>query len=149
MPCDSACSNRNPAQQVRPPRPPLRDIKILTKEEIGVVLEAARATDLHLPVLVSLTTGVRRSELLALRWSDVDLDAGHLTINQALERIKGKVGFKSPKTRTSRRTITLPAACVTALREYKVRQAELRLAIGMGRDPEGLVFAQPDRGPFD
>ncbi|HEV3194233.1 MAG TPA: site-specific integrase [Polyangiaceae bacterium] len=140
---------RNPAQQVRPPRPPHREIKILTKEEIGIVLEAARATELHLPVLVSLTTGIRRGELLALRWSDVDLDAGTLSINQAQERIKGKVMYKSPKTRTSRRTITLPAACVAALREHKARQAEHRLALGLGRDPEALVFIRPDGGPMD
>jgi integrase len=140
---------RNPAQQVRPPRPPHREIKILTKEEIGIVLGAARATELHLPVLVSLTTGIRRGELLALRWSDVDLDAGTLSINQAQERIKGKVMYKSPKTRTSRRTITLPAACVAALREHKARQAEQRLALGLGCDPEALVFIRPDGGPMD
>jgi integrase len=140
---------RNPAQQVRPPRPPRREIKILSKEEIGIVLGAAGQSDLHLPILVSLTTGIRRGELLGLRWSDVDLDAGHLTVNQALERIKGKVSFKAPKTMTSRRMITLPAACVAALREHKARQSEHRLAMGLGRDPEGLIFVRPDSTPLD
>jgi integrase len=86
---------------------------------------------------------------LALRWSDVDLDAGTLSVNQAQERIKGKVMYKSPKTRTSRRTITLPAACVALLREHKTRQAEQRLALGLKRDPEALVFIGPDGGPRD
>jgi integrase len=140
---------RNPAQQVRPPRPPQREVKILSKDEIGVILEAARGTELHLLVLVSVTTGIRRGELLALRWSDIDLDAGVLTVNQALERTNGKSTFKSPKTRTSRRTITLPAACVAALREHKTRQSERRLGLGLGRDPEGLVFARPDGVPLD
>jgi len=133
---------------VRPPRPPQREIKTLSKDEIGGVLKAARHTDLHLPILVGVTTGIRRSELLGLRWSDVDLEAGYLTINQALERIKGQAKFKSPKTKTSRRTITLPAACVAALREHKARLAEHRLAIGLGCDPEGLVFARPDGSPL-
>jgi integrase len=140
---------RNPAQQVRPPRPPQREIRILSKNEIGVVLDAARGSELHLPILVSLATGVRRSELLGLRWSDIDLDAARLTVNQALERVRGKTTFKAPKTRTSRRTITLPAACVCALREHRVRQAEHRLAMGVGRDPDGLVFARPDGMPPD
>jgi integrase len=72
-----------------------------------------------------------------------------LTVNQALERVRGKTTFKAPKTRTSRRTITLPAACVGALREHRARQAEHRLAIGLGRDQEGLVFARADGTPSD
>jgi len=52
---------------------------------------------------------VRRGELLGLRWSDIDLKAARLTVNQSLERLKGKTTFKSPKTSGSRRTITLPA----------------------------------------
>ena len=139
---------RNPAQQVRPPRPPRREIKILTKEEIGGLLQAAHGSELQLPILLSLTTGVRRGELLGLRWSDIDLDSGRLTVNQALERVKGSTAFKPPKTATSRRTITLPVACVNALKEHRARQAEQRLALGLGRDPRALVLAQPDGGPL-
>jgi len=112
------------------------------------VLEAARGTELQLPILLSLTTGVRRGELLGLRWSDIDLETGRVTVNQALERIKGKTTFKSPKTITSRRAITLPAACVSALREHRVHQAKQRLAMGLGRDPGGLVLARSDGEPL-
>ena len=73
------------------------------------MLNAAKGVGLYVPVLVAVTTGMRRGELLALRWSDIDPKAALLTVNQSLERIKGKFGFKSPKTKTSRRTITLPA----------------------------------------
>jgi integrase len=139
---------RNPAQQVRPPRPPRREIKILSKEEIGIVLQAALGTELQLPILLSLTTGIRRGELLGLRWSDIDLDSGRFTVNQTLERVKGRTAFKPPKTATSRRTITVPLTCVNALREYRARQAEQRLALGLGRDPRGLVLAQPSGEPL-
>lgn len=140
---------KNPAQQVKAPRPPSREIRILAKDEISAVLTATKGGPLHLPTLVAVTTGMRRGELLGLRWSDADLKAGTLTVNQSLERIKGVVNFKAPETRTSRRTITLPAATVEALKEHFRVQAEHRLRLGLGRDPRGLVFARPDGQPLD
>ena len=140
---------KNPARQVRPPRPPSREIKILNKDEIRTLIDAARGTSIYVPILVAVATGVRRGELLALRWSDVDLKAGALTVNQSLERIKGKVEFKSPKTRTSRRTITLSAVTVDALRKHHRAQIEERLRLGLGRDPRGLVFTRADGQSMD
>lgn len=90
---------KNPARQVKPPRPPSHEIKILDKTEITTVIEAAKQLGLSVPVLVAVSTGVRRGELLALRWSDIDLKASTLTINQSFERIKGKYVFKAPKTK--------------------------------------------------
>jgi integrase len=69
------------------------------------------------------------------------------TINQSLERVKGKTVFKSPKTTTSRRTITLPALTVDALREHRTAQAAERLALGLGK-PE-IVFSHSDGSAFD
>jgi len=140
---------KNPAQQVKAPRPPSREIKILGKEEIATLLAAATGGPLYLPALVAITTGMRRGELLGLRWSDLDLKTGALTVNQSLERIKGFVAFKPPKTRTSRRTITLPAATVESLKEHYKAQAEERLRLGLGRDPRGLVFTRADGQPMD
>ena len=139
---------KNPAAQVKPPRPEHREIKILGKDEIGTVLNAAKGTPLYLPVL-AVTTGLRRAELLGMRWSDLDLKAGTLTVNQALERIKGEIAFKAPKTKTSRRRVTLPTVTVEALQAHRWAQAEERLMLGLGRDPRGLVFARPDGEPLD
>jgi integrase len=140
---------KNPAQQVRPPRPPNREIRILGKGEIGTVLEAARDTVLYAPILVAVTTGVRRGELLGLRWSDIDFSSGTLTVNQSLERIRGKLAFKPPKTKTSRRTITLPATTIESLRQHYKSQLEQRLKLGLGRDPRDLVFTRADGEPMD
>jgi integrase len=140
---------KNPAGQVKPPRPLQREIKILGKDEIGTVLRAAKETTLYLPVLVAVTTGLRRGELLGLRWSDLDLQAGTLTVNQSIERIKGKIRFKAPKTKKSRRSVALAAGTVQALQEYRAVQAEERLKLGLGRDPRGLVFTRPDAEPQD
>jgi integrase len=133
---------RNPAEQVKPPRPPRKEIAILTKAEIATLLRAAERTPLYLLVLVGITTGMRRGELLALRWSDLDLKAARLTVNQSLEQIAGKITFKSPKTATSRRTITLPGITVEALNTHRATQAAERLRLGLGK--ADLVFTRPD-----
>ena len=78
---------KNPAEQVKPPRPLRKEIAILSKPEIATLLRASEGTRLYLPVLIAVTTGVRRGELLALRWSDIDLKAARLTANQSLERL--------------------------------------------------------------
>jgi integrase len=138
---------KNPAEQVKPPKPPSREIKILTKPEVAVLLRTAEQSWLYLPVLVGVTTGMRRGEILGVRWSDIDLNTARLTVNQSLERVKGKTVFKAPKTTTSRRTITLPALTVEALREHRAAQAAERLRLGLGK-PE-LVFGHADGSPMD
>jgi integrase len=138
---------KNPAEQVKPPRPPSREIAILTKPEIAAILRAAEPTWLYLPALVGVTTGVRRGELLGLRWSDIDFKAGRLTVNQSLERVNGQTAFKAPKTKTSRRTITLPGLTLEALKAHRAAQAEERLRLGLGK-PE-LVFSHADGSPMD
>ena len=138
---------KNPAEQVKPPRPPSREIKILTKPEVAALLQAAGPTYLYLPILVGVTTGMRRGELLGLRWSDIDFKTARLTVNLSLERIKGKTIFKPPKTTMSRRTITLPTLTIEALKKHRAEQAAERLRLGLGK-PE-LVFSHPDGSPMD
>src|SRR5262249_54987335 len=138
---------KNPAEQVKPPRPPSREIAILTKAEVATLLRAAEPTWLYLLVLVGVTAGMRRGELLGLRWSDLNLKAGRLTVNQSVERVRGKTVFKSPKTITSRRTITLPALTIAALKVHRAAQAAERMRLGLGK-PE-LVFSHGDGSPMD
>jgi integrase len=81
---------RNPAEQVKPPRPQNIEIAILTKPEIATLLRAGEGSWIYLVVLVGVTTGMRRGEVLGLRWPDIDFGAARLTVNQSLERVKGK-----------------------------------------------------------
>jgi integrase len=89
---------------------------------------------------------MRRSEMLALRWQDIDLDAGRLTIERSLEQTAaGGVKPKSPKTRAGRRTISLPPRLVAELRTHWRDQQEQRLGMGLGKAPEAApVFATAD-----
>jgi integrase len=141
---------KNPAEQVKPPRPPRREIAILSKPEVATLLRAAEDTPLYLPVLVGATTGMRRGEILGLRWSDLDLKRGTLTVNQSLERLGGKTALKPPKTAGSRRAITLPALTVEALSAHRAEQARIGAGElvfshgGIPWDPDSLTkaFAQ-------
>src|SRR5262249_51635035 len=88
-------------------------------------------------------------ELLALRWSVVDLDAKVVTITEALEGTKEHgLRFKGPKTRSGRRQITLPDVVVDALRDHKRQQLEQRMVLGLGKLPDdALVFPTLSGGP--
>jgi integrase len=79
---------RNPADAVEAPRPQRREIESLDVKEATRLLEASAESPLALLVLLALGTGLRRGELLALRWKDVDLGANRLAVRQAIEQTK-------------------------------------------------------------
>ncbi len=141
---------RNPADAVDPPRPQRREIESLDVAETARLLEASKDSPLALLVLLAFTTGLRRGELLALRWKDVDLTDSRLAVRQAIEQTKaGGLRFKEPKTQRGRRVVTLPAVAVDALRRHKAEQAKERLILGAAYRDQGLVFARKDGTPMN
>jgi integrase len=111
-----------------------------------VLLERLRGKPLYLLASLGLGTGLRRNEMLGLRWGDTDLDAGRLTIEQSLEQTRTHgIRVKGPKTKHGRRTISLPAHLVTELRQHWREQQEQRLGMGLGKAPDSApVFATVD-----
>jgi integrase len=132
----------NPVEDVSPPKVERKELQVLDTDETAKLLGAARTTRSYVPIALALATGLRRGELLALRWSDVDLEAGSLRVVQSLEQTDEGLRFKAPKTKRSRRTIALPAAAVELLQRHKAEQAKERLALGIGKNTGGLVFTQ-------
>lgn len=131
---------RNPADAVEPPRPNRREIRAMTPEQARTVMGAADATSLGPFVRLALFTGMRRGELLGLRWSDVDSASIHL--QQTAQRIAGQgIVFRQPKTRLSRRSIALSSDAMAVLRQHRVRQAEARFLAGPAYEDRDLVFA--------
>jgi len=99
---------------------------------------------------VALAVGLRQSEALGLRWADVNLDAGTLSVRRGLHRVKGRgVVFEEPKSERSRRTLALPGQLVEALRVQRAAQLTERMAAGPLWDDGDLVFAQPNGRPVD
>jgi len=142
---------RNPASAVDRPRAdqrPGQAIRALSADEVAALLAAAADTRLYAPILVAVTTGLRRGELLALRWSDLDLEKATLSVNRALEETGTGVAFKAPKTARSRRTMPLAQITVQALRDHHRAQAELKLKTGPAYADQDLVFATPLGTPW-
>jgi integrase len=137
---------QNVAELADAPRAKTHEIEILAAEALTSTLNTLRGRSLYSIAMVALTTGLRRSELLALRWQDVDLDSGILRVERALEQTaRGGLVFKAPKTKRGRRSVTLPRSTIAVLREHRKAQQEQRLFLGLGKAPEdALVFAGPD-----
>jgi len=140
---------RNPCDAVTPPRWEQREMSTLDEKGLGALLAAARGTELELPIVVLVGTGVRRGEAFGLRWSDIDLDRARLTVRRSIEVVKGERREKPPKTTRSARTVALPPFVVDALRRQKREQGERRLLLGLGRDDEAYIFDRPDGSPWD
>ena len=90
--------------------------------------------------VLALATGLRRGELLGLRWDDIDLDARLLHVRRALQRTGGGLRFVEPKTASSVRAVILPRLAVRALQRHKRDQNARRLALGEAWREQGLVF---------
>src|ERR1700750_2810993 len=133
----------NPADRARAPKIPDQETPMLQPDQARELLERLRGHSLYTFAALALHIGARRNESLALRWRDIDLDASKITIEQSLEQTRAfGIRVKEPKTRKARRTTSLPAAAVEALRAHWRAQQEQRLALGLGRSPaESPVFA--------
>ncbi len=97
-------------------------------------------------VAFAACTGARRGEVLAVKWTDLDLDNASVTIRSSLSEPRSGLAFKEPKNGKTR-SIVLPSQLVAILRTHKAKQASERLALGEGYQEQGLVMAQPDGTP--
>jgi len=140
---------RNPAEAFRKrlPRVERRELTTLTTEQSARLLAAIKHTRVYWPVLLALSTGMRRGEVFALRWKNVDLENGALRVMESVEQTKEGIRFKAPKTERTR-VITLPAFAINELRRLKLQQAEELLAIGVRQSGDTLVCARADGLPL-
>jgi integrase len=140
---------RNVASVVTPPKVDAAEIECLDQAQIKAVLVALRDDPLRSIVTIALTTGMRRGELCALQWRQIDLDAATIDVERSLEQTNHGLRVKPPKSRHGRRCISLPVSAIETLRTHRLRQTELRLALGLGRlGPEDLVFCLEDGSPL-
>jgi len=127
-----------------------KEMKTLSPAQIGVLLESAAVfyPEMTAPIAVAAGTGLRRGELLALRWTDANLTTSRLTVRRALEVLKGANGYtaseKAPKTPQSRRTVALAPFVVDILVAHREAQELLFEQLGMKNDPDGYVFTRAD-----
>jgi integrase len=127
------------------------DFEPFTATEARKFLKVAKNSRLGPLFELALRTGLRRGELLGLRWIDLDLQKGELHVRQTMQRdpATGRPAFFPPKTVSSQRWIILPRACMVSLRAHRVRQRDEREKAGEGWQEHGLVFTRLDGLPLD
>jgi len=151
---DAEIIDTNPVTGVRLPKAERRELAVPDTEGVRALMATATGTPWEMAILLSATTGARRSEVLGLQWSNVDLASGHATIVVGLQRVREEVGshleLLGVKTDRSRRTITLPEFVVDRLRSWRKDQSERRLRLGAAWATEwDLVCDRGDGGPLD
>ncbi|QMU70148.1 site-specific integrase [Streptacidiphilus sp. P02-A3a] len=140
---------RNVARNVRMGTPrPLR-FEPLTAEEARAFLAATNGHRLSALFELALRTGLRKGELLGLRWEDLDLAGGSASIRRTLQRTNSSGLVALPtKTQSSERRIALPTECLRSLEQHRDRQRQDREAAGAGWKASGYVFTRPDGNPI-
>ncbi len=141
---------RNAGDAVTAPRPSRTEMRALTPAEARTLLDAARGDRLEALYVLAVTTGMRRGELLALTWADVDLDEATLRVTATLQRTAAGFTRAEPKTVRSRRLVLLTPAAVASLRERRTHGIAERLRAGGAWDDRwGLVFSTSTGRPMD
>lgn len=145
---------RNVARIVETPTAASQEVQPLNREEVRILLQTAEPHRFYALWLLLVSVGLRRGEVLALTWDDIDLDNGQLRVRRNLQRISKELIFGTPKTKRSVRTVSLPQRCIAALRVRASEQQAERVAAGkegcpLPHQPDGLVFTTTTGRPAE
>jgi len=138
---------RNPADAVKPPKAERAGLKTLDMPQTAALIEGLRGSRMLIPAMLAVLCGLRRGEIVALRWRHVDLEAGVLSIVESAEQTREGVRYKAPKSGKGR-TVALSATVREELRQHRLRQAEELLCLGIRQDEATFVYAQEDGSPL-
>lgn len=141
--------SRNVTEMVHPPRRATPEIATWSSEEVTTFFAVADEHYLAALWRLALLTGMRRGELLGLKWEDLNIDQATLAVRRTLSRGQGGTWeLGQPKTAAGRRSIALPASCVAVLRKHRPAQNAERLRLGEIWEDHGFVFTNRTGGPL-
>jgi integrase len=139
------------AADVKAPRPAPEEMRPLSESEARTFLETARETEDRFEALyvLAITTGLRRGELLGLRWDDADLNRGILRVGRGLVREGGRHVLGETKTKRGRRCVNLTPRTVAALKTHRKKQLEHRVRLAGLYEDLGLIFSSEKGTPLN
>ncbi|MFD9923951.1 tyrosine-type recombinase/integrase [[Kitasatospora] papulosa] len=146
--CREELVSRNVASLVEPPRAKSRELSPWSLDETLTFLAAARKDPLYAAFVLAITMGLRRGELVGLRWTDVDLENRVLYVRQQTQRRRGVLYDDDPKGRR-RRAVPLPAMCIAPLRWHRMRQVAAKERAGESWQEGGHVFVTRTGRPVE
>ena len=140
---------KNPSSNISLPKMKKPEIKVFTSEEVQILLHALKQekSDLQLPVNLALAMGLRRGEVLGLKFSDIDYEKKTIRIhNNRIQCCDYQVFEKEPKTRNSLRTLNVPDTLLKMIRKLEIICRKRQLQHGSNYNREGYVCYKPDTG---
>jgi integrase len=137
----------NPAAFVKPPKVERAKMKTYDLRQTAELLEALRGNRMFIPTVLAGLCGLRRGEIVALRWRHLDFDAGHISIEQSAEQTRTGVRYKPPKSGRAR-TVAMGATVAAELRAHRLAQAQDLLTLGVRLTDDSFVVAQADGSPL-
>jgi len=140
---------RNPCDMVDPPIPRRKIMRTLTPSEVDRLLIQASSHRFYPIIYMAVSSGLRRAELLGLRWRDIDLDMLSISVSRVLYKRRGVVTFKEPKTEHSQRCVCMTPKLAVFLREYKKKCEIMNLYLGRPLALDDLVFNNIEGNPVD
>ncbi|MFD5424475.1 tyrosine-type recombinase/integrase [Streptomyces sp. NPDC127084] len=146
--CRDELITRNVVQLVPAPRVQQRELRPWDLEQTLTFLEAARTDPLYTAFVLAVALGLRRGEILGLRWTDIDVERRTLTVRNQLQRVQRELYADTTKNRRSR-AIPIPQMCVAPLRWQRLRQGEQRTAAGSTWERSDYVFTTRTGRPVE
>jgi len=138
---------KNPALATTAPKVERKQMLAYDAAQTAALLEAMRPTRMFVPVVLAVLCGLRRGEILALRWRDIDLTGKSISVTRSAEQTKEGIRYKETKSGRSR-TVALSNGTVEDLKSHRARQAEELLRLGIRPHEDSFVVAQYDGRPL-
>lgn len=135
---------RNVADCVEPPKPKKYEARFLDDEQTNLLIEKAQNSEIYIPIIIAIYTGMRRGEVLGLSWQNVNLEKKYIKVVQELSCTKQGLKILPPKTNKSIRNIAIPDSLVKILKNHKAKQMENKLLLGQEYQNIDMVCTYPN-----
>lgn len=141
--------NCNIADLVDKPKKAEVEMKVLEIDQVKLLLSALKGSSLYLIAVLGFITGMRRGELVGLRWKSVNLENGVIYVSEQLQKINGELVYTTPKSKKGKRNVIIPQNIIEILKKEKERQKNIRKILGNSYEDNDLIYCKDNGTPYD